>query len=133
MNVLGFSHVTIRVSNLERSLDFYCRFLGMTLKHKGRTDAYLEWGNAWVCLVERSLAEAGREERSKQPGVDHVAFYIREEDFPEAVEKIRQSDTVVVRGPVQRGKGWSINFLDPDGTELELHTSNLQERLEVWK
>ncbi len=133
MNVQGFSHVTIRVSNLERSLDFYCGFLGMTLKHKGRTDAYLEWGNAWVCLLERPVAEADREARSRQPGVDHVAFHIREEDFPEAAEKIRRSDTVVVRGPVRRGKGWSINFLDPDGTELELHTSNLQERLEVWK
>lgn len=105
----------------------------MRLRHKGRTDAYLEWGNAWICLLERPVAGADRETRGRQPDAVHVAFYFCEDDFPEAAEKIRRSDTVVVRGPVRRGKGWSIHFLDPDGTELELQTSNLQERLEVWK
>lgn len=53
MNVSGFNHLTLRVRNLEQSLRFYCGLLGMKLVHKGRKDVYLEWGNAWICLLER--------------------------------------------------------------------------------
>jgi hypothetical protein len=37
-----------------------------------------------------------------------------------------------VRNPVERGGGMTVNFLDPDGTELELHTGDLRRRVEVW-
>ncbi len=50
-----------------------------------------------------------------------------------AVHVLQENEVRIVRGPVQRGQGWSINFLDPDGTQLELHTSTLEERMKVWK
>jgi catechol 2,3-dioxygenase-like lactoylglutathione lyase family enzyme len=53
MNVQGFSHVTINVGDLDRSLQFYVEVLQMNLVHRGRKDAYLEWGSAWICLQER--------------------------------------------------------------------------------
>ncbi|MCY0888734.1 MAG: GNAT family N-acetyltransferase, partial [Alicyclobacillaceae bacterium] len=52
---MGFSHVTINVSDLERSIAFYVGTLGMKLVHRARQDAYLEWGEAWICLQERSM------------------------------------------------------------------------------
>lgn len=129
MQVQGFNHLTINVSNLDASLDFYTQVLGLKIRHKGNTDAYLEWGSAWICLVERD-SYTGRVEQ--QLGVDHIAFYIAEEHFPDAVKVLQEHPVHIVRAPVQRGTGWSINFLDPDGTQLELHTSNLEERMKVW-
>ena len=129
MKVQGFNHVTIKVSDIKASLHFYVDVLGMKLVHSGTTDAYLEWGSAWVCLIEKAQFDDQGEE---QLGVDHVAFSISEEDFQEAVEILKEKDVPIVRGPLKRGQGWSINFLDPDGTQLELHTSNLQERMKVW-
>ncbi len=67
------------------------------------------------------------------PGVDHVAFSIEEADFDSAVEQLVSAGVTVVRGPVERGLGRAINFLDPDGTQLELYTSSLQRRMTVWK
>ncbi len=130
MKVKGFNHVTIGVSNLATSLSFYTDVLGMKLVHLARHDCYLEWGNAWVCLVERK-----GQERTGEPGVgvDHVAFSIDEEDFDEAVLTLRKHHVTIVRGPVERGQGRAINFLDPDQTQLELYTSNLHRRMEVWK
>jgi catechol-2,3-dioxygenase len=129
MNVQGFSHVTINVSNLSRALQFYIDILQMNLVHRGRKDAYLEWGNAWICLQERPEKVKQRE----QLGVDHVAFYINEKDFAKAVKHLQENNVEIVRGPIKRGLGWSVNFLDPDGTQLELHTSTLSERMKVWK
>lgn len=129
MKVQGFSHVTINVKDLARSLRFYVDVLGMELVHRGRKDAYLEWGTAWICLQERpDMAE-----QRPQIGVDHVAFFIDEQDFAEAVEQLKANNVTIVREPIRRGRGLSVNFLDPDGTQLELHTSTLAERMKVWK
>lgn len=129
MNISGFSHVTLWVSDLARSLRFYCGVLNMELAHHGEHDAYLLGRTAWVCLQEQRELSA----RSAEGGVDHVAFHIEEGDFPGAVAQLHQANIPIVRGPIQRGLGWSINFLDPDGTQLELHTSTLKERLTVWR
>ncbi|MCL6442233.1 MAG: VOC family protein [Alicyclobacillus sp.] len=129
MMVQGFSHVTIAVSNLGRSLEFYSRTLGMKVVHQGRSDAYLEWGNAWICLIERPE----RWVQGQCLGVDHIAFYIDPSHFSDAVQVLKEANVEIVRGPITRGIGLSINFLDPDGTQLELHTSTLEERMRVWK
>lgn len=125
----GFSHVTIDVSDLERSLQFYVGTLGMKLVHRGRRDAYLEWGTAWVCRQERPELPAPQQ----QLGVDHVAFYIPDDAFHTAVNVLRSANVPMVRGPLERGGGWTVNFLDPDGTQLELHTGTLAGRMKVWK
>ncbi|WP_199618114.1 VOC family protein [Paenibacillus alkalitolerans] len=130
MMVQGFSHVTINVRDLSKSLTFYRDMLGMKVRHLVNTDAYLEWGTAWICIIERSDYE---QVTHKHIGTDHIAFYISEKHFNEAVEILEKHNVKIVRGPIKRGVGWSVNFLDPDGTELELHTSTLEKRMTVWK
>ncbi|WP_284639993.1 VOC family protein [Paenibacillus silviterrae] len=128
MKVTGFNHVTIRVSSLQQALHFYQGILGMRPVHLGRTDAYLEWGNAWICLIEKVQGSSDQQ----RTGVDHVAFHIDAADFPEAVARLKASQVSIVRGPLHRGGGDSVNFLDPDGTELELFTGTLADRMKVW-
>lgn len=69
--------------------------------------------------------------QSQQIGVHHVALYIHPEDFHKTVEVLRRANVTIVRDPVERG-GWTVNFLDPDGTQLEFHTGTLPERMKVW-
>lgn len=130
MNVQGFNHITINVSNLETSLSFYVDRLGMTPVHKGERDCYLEWGTAWICLQQRPDYQ---QQREQEIGIDHVAFSIQEAFFHDAVSHLKNENIEIVRGPVKRGSGWTVNFLDPDGTQLELHTSTLEERMKVWR
>lgn len=130
MKVTGFSHITLNVRDLQRSLEFYNGILGMTIRHRGRSDAYLEWGSAWVCLVERKDT---KDHAGGFAGMDHVAFAIAEHGFKEALDILKQNNVTIVRGPIQRGVGWSVNFVDPDGIQLELHTSTLDERMEIWR
>lgn len=124
-----FSHVTINVSDLQQSLEFYVRTLGLKLVHQGRRDAYLEWGKAWVCLQERPEFSPVQQ----RLGVDHVAFYTHPDEFQAALKPLLTANVPIVRGPMERGGGWTVNFLDPDGTQLEFHTGTLAERLKVWK
>ncbi|WP_028548517.1 VOC family protein [Paenibacillus sp. UNC451MF] len=134
MPVTGFNHITLKVAKLERSLPFYIDILGMKLVHRGATDVYLEWGCAWICLLERPSDEHGRLSASDEMGgMDHMAFSISEDDFSDAVKQLQTAGIPLVRGPIHRGGGWSVNFLDPDGIELELFTGTLEDRMKVWK
>ena len=127
MNITGFNHVTINTRSLEESLSFYLEILQATLIHKGRRDAYLEWGPVWICLQEKNDLKLNR-----GYGIDHIAFTIDEEGFWEAVQTLEKNNVNITRAPLKRGKGWSVNFLTPDYVQFELHTSNLQERMDVW-
>ncbi|WP_124726611.1 VOC family protein [Staphylospora marina] len=129
MKVTGFNHLTLKVRNLEESLPFFLDVLGMRPVHRGRKDAYLEWGDAWICLLERDVTGV----TGREAGMDHVAFSIREEDFPDAVERLRKRGVAFIREPVRRGGGWSVQFSGPDGIVLELFTGNLARRMENWK
>nr|WP_220185882.1 VOC family protein [Paenactinomyces guangxiensis] len=122
--------MTIRVSDLQQSLAFYCDLLGMRLVHQGRTDAYLEGGNAWVCLLEKS---GHTQPEELWLGIDHVAFSIDEQDFAEAVQVLQEHRVPIIRGPFERGGGLSVQFPDPDGTVLELFTGSLEKRMKNWK
>ncbi|HBS47197.1 MAG TPA: glutathione transferase, partial [Paenibacillus sp.] len=119
MRVEGFNHVTVNVRNLANSLDFYIGILGLQLIHKGNTDAYLEWGSAWICLIEKPEFT---ESIGSVIGIDHIAFSVAEEHFEEAVQVLQAHEVRLIRGPVKRGLGWTVNFQDPDGIQLELHT-----------
>lgn len=102
----------------------------MKLIHQGNTDVYLEWGNVWICLLEK---DAFLPYTSQNCGVDHIAFSILESDFMEAVEILKKYQIPLVREPIDRGGGWSVQFEDPDGIVLELYTGSLAERMKNWK
>jgi catechol 2,3-dioxygenase-like lactoylglutathione lyase family enzyme len=130
MSVRGFSHVTINVKSLAESLKFYVEILGMEIVHRGSNDAYIEWGQAWICLQEKPGYLERKE--TKLLGIDHLAFYVPMNNFENSVQLLKMNNITIIREPVKRGMGLSVNFLDPDGTHLELHTSTLAERMTVW-
>lgn len=129
MNIRGFNHLTLRISSLQESLSFYTKILGMKLVHLGRTDAYLEWGDAWICLLEKP--EDPR--RSPSIGMDHVAFTVDEAGFQEAITTLERHNVPFVRPPIARGGGLSLQFLDPNGIIIELTNDSLAKRMKTWK
>ncbi|EIT85996.1 glutathione transferase fosA [Fictibacillus macauensis ZFHKF-1] len=122
--------MTLTVSDLSRSVAFYVDVLGAKLIHQGNTDVYLEWGSVWLCLLQKANT-APLPKRSV--GLDHLAFTVTEDGFHKAVTILKAKNVPIVREPVERGGGRSINFLDPDGIQLELHTGSLAKRMSVWK
>jgi metallothiol transferase len=101
----------------------------MKLVHSGRSDAYLEWGSAWICLLEKKEHTY----QSNVLGMDHIAFTVDESEFNELVAKIRDQNIPIVRQPVWRGGGFSFQCKDPDGIVLEFFTGSLKRRMKNWK
>ncbi|MCS4307893.1 catechol 2,3-dioxygenase-like lactoylglutathione lyase family enzyme [Rheinheimera pacifica] len=119
----GLNHITIAVSDLERSLTFYTESLGMTAHVRWDTGAYLSLGGVWFCLSCGKPA----------PSLDysHIALDIAEQNFAEFVAKLHKAD--VPEWKQNSSEGLSVYFLDPDGNKLEAHCGDLQTRLEALK
>lgn len=117
--VSELNHITIAVSSLSRSFDFYVELLGLKPHARWARGAYLCAGNLWLCLSVDQTS----------PAMDytHIAFTIDIEDIDSWITRIDIAG--VKRWKKNTSEGDSIYFLDPDGHQLELHVGDLQSRL----
>jgi catechol 2,3-dioxygenase-like lactoylglutathione lyase family enzyme len=123
--IRGLNHVTLAVTDLDRSLSFYRDLLGLKVAALWLEGAYLEAGPLWLCL---SL-DAKRESRPA-PDYTHIAFDVSAEDFPALSTRIAE---LAPQWRDNRSEGSSLYFLDPDGHKLEIHVGSLDSRLAHYK
>ena len=121
--LVGLNHITIAVSDLERSLHFYTQILGMKGHVKWDRGAYLSAGELWVCL--------SCDEPKPSQDYTHIAFDITADNFDAMTLRIQNSDVKLWKE--NSSEGSSLYLLDPDGHKLEVHVGDLQSRLDSLK
>lgn len=122
----GFNHLTLAVTDLNRSVSFYHELLQLKLDATWDQGAYLSLPGLWLCL---SLDPS----RSTTPVVDytHYAFTAAADAFAALVVRLR--DAKVQEWRDNRSEGASFYFLDPDGHKLEAHVGDLASRLQACR
>lgn len=119
-------HTMLRVGDLQRSIDFYTRVLGMRLL---RTSDNPQYQYTLAFLGFGSNPEHAEVELTYNYGVDryemgtaygHLAIAVP--DAAAAVERIRAAGGVITReaGPVKGGSTVIAFVQDPDGYKIEL-------------
>jgi catechol 2,3-dioxygenase-like lactoylglutathione lyase family enzyme len=118
----GLNHLTLAVSDLQRSLAFYRDVLQLRVEATWDSGAYLALPGLWLCLSLDPL-------RKSEPGADytHYAFSLESADFANFVQRLKAANVQAWRD--NRSEGASFYFLDPDGHKLELHVGDLASRL----
>src|SRR5262249_33870459 len=119
--ITGLNHITLAVSDLNRSVAFYGGLLGFSVRMQGPTSAYLQAGNLWLALVVDAAVR-----HAPLPEYTHVAFSVDEASFSAASERLRQAAVTCWQASERAD---SFYFLDPDGHKLELHCGDLARRL----
>jgi catechol 2,3-dioxygenase-like lactoylglutathione lyase family enzyme len=122
----GLNHLTLSVSCLETSFNFYTQTLGCKPLARWKKGAYLLAGDLWLCLsLNRDR------DRSKASDYTHVAFSVS----PESLDRCRQNIARLNLKLWQENtsEGDSLYILDPDLHQLELHVGNWQTRLAAIK
>lgn len=124
--IAGLNHITLAVTNLEKSFSFYRDLLGFKPLVKWDRGAYFLIGknNLWFCLNVD-------EKRKPHDCYTHYAFTIAEKDFEKM--KIKLLEKGVLSFQENSSPGKSFYFLDPDGHKLEIHLGNARDRLAVKK
>ncbi len=120
-------HTMIRVRDLDRSLDFYTRLLGMTLLRKKDypggefTLAFVGYGDEKASTVIELTHNWGRTEPyALGDGFGHIALGVR--GIYETCRALEAEGVKIPRppGPMKHG-GSVIAFIeDPDGYKIEL-------------
>lgn len=119
----GLNHITISVSNLSDSFEFYVSLLGMKPEVKWETGAYLSAGDLWICL---SLDEV-----SPAKDYSHIAFSVAPLEFKSYCSRLLSSGVKTWKQNTSEGE--SLYVLDPDEHKLEIHVGSLESRLEELK
>jgi len=124
-----FTHTSIRTSNMERSIDFYTRLMGLTLLSRRK----IPQNNAEIAFLQdpegkgakleltfyrkqKKFIQADYEERA----FDHIAFEVK--NLEQMISKLRKEKVTITDEPFRLGSaGPLIAFIeDPDGTLIEL-------------
>ena len=119
-------HTTLRVGNLQRSIDFYTKVMGMQLL---RTSENTEYKYTLAFVGYGSNPDHAELELTYNHGVDkyemgtaygHIALQVA--DAYAACEKIKAAGGNVTReaGPVKGGTTVIAFVTDPDGYKVEL-------------
>jgi lactoylglutathione lyase len=121
-----FLHTMLRVGDLDRSVDFYTRLLGM--KELRRVDvpagkytlAFVGYGDEASTAVIELTYNYGTESYDLGTAFGHLAIGVP--DVAEACESVRAGGGKVVReaGPLKFGTTIIAFIEDPDGYKIEL-------------
>jgi lactoylglutathione lyase len=123
-------HTMLRVGNLQRSIDFYSRALGMRLlRTTDRPDqkytlAFVGYGDESEHAVLELTYNYGVERYELGTGFGHVAVGVP--DVAAACQRVRAAGGPVTRepGPVKGGTTVIAFVQDPDGYKVELIQSS---------
>ncbi len=123
---MRIAHTMLRVTDLDRSLDFYTRVLGMTLHNRhdfpeGRfTLAFVGFDGAPEASVLELTHNWDTDTYERGNAFGHLALEV--EDVRAAVEAVRARGGTITREPKAMNAGTMvIAFVaDPDGYDIEL-------------
>lgn len=114
------AHAHLRVRDLGRSVEFYTRFLGLTVTEEiPGAFAFLSSGPAHHELALEAVGPDAPLPFPGSAGLSHVAF-----EVPDRRSFARAYNTIMKGGvfatAVDHGISWALYFTDPDGTGLEI-------------
>ena len=123
---MRISHAMIHVSNLEKSIDFYCSKLNMTLIRKkdypeGKfTLAFVGYGDEQYNTVIELTYNWDVDAYDLGDGFGHVAIQV--EDIYAFCEDLKNRGVKIVRepGPMKHGQTIIAFIQDPTGYKIEL-------------
>jgi lactoylglutathione lyase len=124
-----FVHTSIRTSNMDKSIDFYTRLLGLKLVNRRE----IPQNNAEIAFLRDPEAKGSTLEltfyRNQKKFIqaeyedrvfDHIAFEVK--DMAKTIAAMRKENVTITDEPFRLGASGSlIAFVeDPDGTLIEL-------------
>lgn len=121
MNITGFDHIVLCVRDVDASIEFYRRVLGLEPREERPGKWSLHFGDAKISL--QHAASAPGLAAKTVPGSGNFCL-VTETPMDEVIAQLGAHDVETVEGPAEKigaiGKLMSIYFRDPDGNLVEV-------------
>jgi catechol 2,3-dioxygenase-like lactoylglutathione lyase family enzyme len=122
MQINRIDHLVLTVADIERTVDFYTRLLGMEKIEFGEGRIALSFGNQKINLHQRGKEFEPKAEHVRTGSAD--LCFITDSPITWVIEHLQQHGVDLLEGPVNRtganGKIISAYLRDPDGNLLEV-------------
>jgi lactoylglutathione lyase len=115
-------HTRMRVSNMDQTIEFYTKVLGLEVAERktsprGSHLAFLKVPNSEELIELASFPPSGPV--TVQPDLVHLAFEVN--NLEEAMRELAAMGVPITDGPTRSSSGNRFIFIDaPDGYEIEL-------------
>jgi lactoylglutathione lyase len=101
----GLNHVAIRVTNVQRSRDFYQKHFRSPVIHESQSDCFLGLGKNFLTLFQ-----------NPKPGLDHFCIAIENFSADRAMEELKRQGL----NPTRPDGTDRVYFPDPDGLTVQV-------------
>ena len=133
VKALGLGHIVLNVSNIDASLEFYSKVVGLEVvtRNEERKIAFMSLGEQHhdLALIQRGGSDKAD---PNQPGLVHFAWRVG--DFP-ALQAAHAELTGagIELEPIQHNITNSLYIKDPDGHVVELFCDRWEDGIEVLR
>lgn len=121
MNITGFDHIVLCVRDVDTSIEFYRRVLGLEPREERPGKWSLHFGDAKISLQDAATAPGLA--TKTVPGSGNFCL-VTETPLDAVVAQLGAHDVETVEGPAVKigaiGKLMSVYFRDPDGNLVEV-------------
>lgn len=116
------THMGINVIDMEKMVDFYTRFLGLTVSDRGFSER-LQNSLAFMTSdpsVHHQLVMVDSRKEGTEATVNQISFRVPSLDDIRDLNR-RLADEGVEANPICHGNAWSIYFPDPEDNLVEVY------------
>lgn len=132
---MRIGHVHLKIRNMQKSLDFYQKYLGMKVtENLGDAMVFMTSGETHHELALQEVGSTAATPKRHDVGLYHVAFEVPDKKtFIETYQKLKAGGFAAY--PVDHRISWALYFNDPDGNGLEVYwdTRGTQHGADVWE
>ncbi len=123
--LVGWHHLSLTVSDLERSVPWYERTLGFEIVGSGdhtggRTVALAHGAFGFTLLLQQHKAHEGSSFSEFRPGLDHLSFRVEDRPSLDVWRNWFESIGVEQQPIIEENYGSVLIFRDPDRIQIEL-------------
>ena len=123
MNIQGFDHVALNVRDIDKSVEFYTKILGLKITErepsKPGVEYFLDCGPSLLGIIQAKDFNNQHYFANEGLGANHFSFRIHAKDFDAMIQHLEKNN-VKIEFAKKREKSWSLYFYDLDGNKLEI-------------
>jgi catechol 2,3-dioxygenase-like lactoylglutathione lyase family enzyme len=131
LKIKGISHITFICKDLEKTVQMFKGIFGAEEIYCSgdktfsiSKEKFLKVAGVWIAIMEGEPVEKI---------YNHVAFHVSDQDLPQFEAKIRSFGLTILPGRArEQAEGNSLYFYDYDNHLFELHSGDLDTRLQLY-
>ncbi|CAM4464643.1 VOC family protein [Paenibacillus typhae] len=120
MSAIGPDFISLQVSDLEASAEFYQNYLGLVRSQAGPPHAVV-FDTKPIAFALRDLLPGTALGSGNQPGLG-VALWLQAPDTQEIHDMLVAAGVKIISSPIDGPFGRTFTFADPDGYFITLHS-----------